>query len=148
MDNHRIFVSVNGKKEEFRPISAIPHPIVETDNERVISSELGREMSISFKPDEGMERFVEQMKKELSIVDITDWPANDIKALWFNAPYIQKFVTRKPEHYQSLQMEDGFACVAGDYGTLFGVPLILDRKGKIKAARVEFERKGGNTDGG
>lgn len=142
MDNHRIFVCVNGKQEE------IPHPVIETDNERVVNSELCREMSVSFKPDEGMKRFIEQMKKELSIVDITNWPVHDIKALQFNTPYIQKLVTRNLRHYQSLQMEDGFACVAGDYDTLFGIPIILDRKGKLKAARVEIKRKGGNTDDG
>lgn len=145
MENHKIFVCVNGKKEEFKPISATDIPIIEKKTEKVSCSELGREMSVSFKPDGGMKKFIEQMRNELSVVDITNWPAWKIEKLVESFSIISKLVTRNAAHYRCMQMENGFACVAGDYGTLFGRPLILDRKGKIKAARVAFDREGGST---
>lgn len=146
MNSHKLYVCVNGKEEELRPISAIQHPIVETDNVSVDCSELGREMSVSFKTDEGMKRFKGQMEKEFSVVDITDWPVQMIKKLIFTFPRTSKLITRNPDHYFALQMEDGFSCVAGGYDTLYDLPLILDKKGKIKAAKVMFKKKGGGTD--
>lgn len=143
MDGCKLYLNIGGKQEEFRPISAINIPAAETDSASVNCSELGREMSISFKPDEGMKRFKEQMEKELSIVDITYWPAQMIEKLILTFPHISKLVTHDSDHYQMLQMEDGYTCVAGDYDKMFGVPLILDKKKKIKAAQVRFEKKGG-----
>lgn len=154
MDNHKLFVSINGKMEEFLPppgisvATSISGTDKEIENPTLTRIKDGAEMSVSFKADENMQRFIEQMREELSVVDITDLPTQMIKKLIVTFPSTSKLVTRNPEHYQTLQMEDGFGCVAGDYDTLFGVPLILDKRGKIKAAQVEFEREGGGTDHG
>ena len=72
MSNH---IFVNGK--EFRPISAEHMPNFES-SEKIESTILGGEATFSFKPDKSYEKFVEQMKNELSTVDIIDWPAQMI----------------------------------------------------------------------
>ena len=147
MDSHKIFVNVGGKMEEISPVSLGDSiNAMETDSPVYQCVRDGMEISIPIRK-EDMRALVEQMEKECSVVDITDWPAQMIKRLIFTFPRTSKLITRNPKHYQDLQMEDGFACVAGDYDTLFDVQLILDRKGKIKAAQVEFVRKGGGTDG-
>ena len=148
MDNHKFYVNVGGKMEELSPVSigsSINAP--ETDGSLYQHIRDGMEMSIPIRK-EDVRVLVEQMEKECSVVDITDWPAQMIKRLIFTFPRTSKLITRNPKHYYDLQMEEGFACVAGDYDTLFDVPLILDRKGKIKAAQVEIKRKGEDVGDG
>lgn len=146
MDGCKLYLNIGEKKEEFHPISAINLPVTETDNVSADCSELGREMSVSFKADDGMKRFKGRMERELSVVDITYWPAQMIEKLISTFPHISKLVTHDVDHYQMLQTEDGYACVAGDYDNVFGVPLILDKKKKIKAAHISFKKKGGGTN--
>ncbi len=127
MDGCKLYLNIGEKKEEFHPISAINLPVTETDNVSADCSELGREMSVSFKADDGMKRLKGRMERELSVVDITDWPAQMIEKLIFTFPRTSKLVTRNPDHYYALQMEEGYVCVAGEYDTLFGVPIVLDK---------------------
>ena len=117
-------------------------------SEKIESTILGGEATFSFKPDKSYEKFVEQMKNELSTVDIIDWPAQMIEKLLGAFRGTRRLVTRNPQHYQYLQTEDGYTCVAGNDDTLFGVPIVLDKRGKIKAAQVGVERKGGDMSGG
>lgn len=146
MDSHKIFVNIGGKMEEVSPVSfGTQINATETDTPVYQHMRDGMEISIPIR-EEDMRVLVEQMERECSVVDITNWPAQMIKRLIFTFPRTSKLITRNPEHYQNLQMEEGFACVAGNYDTLFDVPLILDRKGKINAAQVGFERKGESMD--
>lgn len=145
MDNG-LYVEINGKMAKFRPASVEDIPIFERD-ETIERVREGGEATFSVKTDGSLEKFIEQMRNEFSVVDITDWPASVIKKLIATIPNISKFVTRNPQHYQYLQTEDGYVCVAGDYDTLFGVPVVLDKKGKIKAAQIGFEKKGGDSGG-
>ncbi len=141
----KIFVYINGKREEFHPIGEISEPIFVNDGTQAQETDFSGEISFSVKA-EDIQTFIKQMKKEFSVVDITNFPAWLIKRFLYSYPITSKLVTRDTGHYQSLQMEEGFACVAGDYDTLFGVPLILDKKGKIKAAQIGVEKKGCGTD--
>lgn len=147
MDSHKIFVNIGGEMKEVSPVS-LGDSINATETDIPVYQRVrdGMEISIPIR-EEDMRVLVEQMEKECSVVDITDWPAQMIKRLIFTFPRTSKLITRNPEHYQYLQLEEGFVCVAGDYDTLFDLPLILDRQGKINAAQVEFGRKGGSTDG-
>lgn len=143
---HKVFVNIGGRTREIPPVSigdSIKSTNIGTDNQ--ILPHTGDAVEIPFKS-EYTEEFFEQMKKELSVVDITNWPAWLIERLLEANPDISKLVTRNAAHYRCMQMEKGFACVAGDYDTLFGVPLILDRKGRIKAAQVEIRTEGGDKD--
>lgn len=143
--SNNLYVNINGEKTEFRPISSKEIPNFAA-GETIESMRLGGEATFSVKSDGSLERFIEQMQNELSTVDITNWPAWAIKELISAIPRTERLITRNPDHYFALQMEEGFACVAGGYDTLYDLPLILDKKGKIRAATVEFERKGGGND--
>lgn len=141
----KVFVDIGGKMEELHPIGEISEPIFANDGTQAREIDFSGEISFSANT-EDMRTFIKQMEKELSVVDITNWPAWLIERLLEVSPDISKLVTRNAAHYRCMQMEKGFACVAGDYDTLFGVPLILDRKGKVKAAQVEIITEGGDRD--
>lgn len=145
MDNG-LYVEINGKITKFRPVSVEDIPIFEWDETIERIRECG-EATFSIKSDGSLEKFIEQMRSELSVVDITDWPAAVIERLVDTIPHISKLVTRNLKHYQYLQTEDGYVCVAGDYDMLFGVSVVLDKKGKIKAVQVGFEENGGDMSG-
>lgn len=145
MDNG-LYVEINGKMAKFCTVSVEDIPVFERD-ETIERIREGGEATFSVKSDGSLEKFIEQTRSELSVVDITDWPAAVIERLVATIPHISKLVTRNPQHYQYLQTEDGYVCVAGDYDTMFVVSVVLDKKGRIKAAQIGFEKKGGDMSG-
>lgn len=149
MGERKLFLEIDGEMKEF-PTPCGIEPLFESTANRADNSIFkdirdGVEVSIPIR-EEDMKVFINEMEKECSVVDITDWPAQMIKKLIFTFPRTEKLITRNPDHYFALQMEEGFSCVAGGYDTLYDLPLILDKKGKIRAATVGFERKGGGND--
>lgn len=85
--------------------------------------------------------FQKMITEQLEVVDITGYSEETILEIFSSMPYIKKFVTTIPEHYKCLQLSRAYR-VFGEDDTLFGIPLIFDRDGKIGAAKLKILKGG------